>query len=161
MGDQGACAARRPCRGLSPCKAPGDNAGVPACSRYATTKPSCTPPSPPSSILPQQGWGLSPQAEGLGRCQSEVLLNTPSHCLAIAAPRPCLLQHPSTSVLAPLYPPFCPDNRSSSSSSSSWYPWGLRRQLPSLPSSLTPLRIGRRRHHQQFLSPPIPSPSLP
>lgn len=116
---------------------------------------------PSSSIPPRQSQGLSVWAEGLRGCQGEVFLSTLSHRLANAAPRLCLLHRPSTSVLAPLYPSFCPDNRSSSSSSSSWYPGGLCRQLPSLRSSLTLLRTGRRRHHHQLLSPPIPSPSLP
>lgn len=148
------------------CKAPRDNARALAfpCSvalSLLTMPPPCALVH--HQALLQHPASTKPGADCMGRRlkerQGEVLLSAPSHCLANAAPCLCLLQRPSASVLVPLYPPFCPDNRSSSSSS--WHPGGLCRQLPSLRSSLTPLRTGRRRHHQQLLFPPIPSPSLP
>lgn len=157
------------CKELLHCRASKDNARASVHPCSVALSPLATwchhqgllyPTKPSSSIPPQQRQGLSTLAEGLGGCQGEALLRASSHCLANAVPHLCLLQHPSTSVLAPLYPRLCPDTRPSSSSSSFEYPGGLFRQLPSLPSSLTPLQTGRHRHHQQLLSPPIPSPSL-
>lgn len=117
------------CKEALHCKAPRDNARAPACPCSVALSPlAMPPPSPPvhHQALLQHRASTKPGAEcmgrGLGGCQGEVLLSNPSHCLANAAPRLCLLQHPNTSVLVPLYCPFCPDNRSSSSSSSSWYP---------------------------------------
>lgn len=112
------CAARRPCTARYPGTMPGPWCAptvrpchLSLCHHQGpmyNTKPS-------SSIPPRQSQGLSAWVESLGNARVRSS-SVPCHITLPMLPHAHgLLQNPSVSVFAPLYSPFCLDNRCSSS----------------------------------------------